>query len=208
MMRLIVPVSDEPVTVSELAWNLRLMTDPTATYTGVDADFLAALISAAREDAENYTERHWATRTVTIRFDCFASRLVLPRDLLEVSAIDYIDADDVTQSLAFDSASYTTVPAVSEKLELVFLKSYLAATPLPALADRPNAVEITCVLGQPSLSGVAYIPSTVKLAILLIASHWYKNRESVIFSEGSAKVKAIAQGYAWLLDSHKHYGVG
>lgn len=55
MHHLITPASVEPVTVTELAWNLRLTTDKNTAYTGVDADYLAGLISAARADAESYT---------------------------------------------------------------------------------------------------------------------------------------------------------
>lgn len=207
-MRLIAPVTTEPVTVTQLAWNLRLISDPAATYTGVDADFLALLIAAAREDAEHYAERHWAARAVAISFNCFSDALLLPRDVISVDAINYIDSDNASQVITLTASDYTTVSQPSGKRKLVLLNSYLAANPLPELADRPNAIEIVCTLGQADVAGAAYVPPTVCQAILMIASHWYENRESVMVVSGGVEAKSIAQSYAWLLDSHKLYGVG
>lgn len=203
-MRLKTPVSLEPVSVTELAWNLRLVTDPEEEYVGPEAVFLQSLISAAREDAEHYTGRHWATKCIALSFKSFSEPLRLPSDVIDIVDISYFNVVGDLLRLAFDGNSFTVADVGRGECELCFLSHYLAATPLPQTMVRPDAVTIECIVGQPSYEDIPYTPPTVRQAILMIASHWYENRESVGFVE----TKAVAQSYGWLLDSHKIYGVG
>lgn len=196
MHHLITPASVEPVTVTELAWNLRLTTDKNTEYTGVDADYLAMLISAARNDAEHHTGRFWAVQTLECRFRAFQTVLSLTSSLREVKQVSYLDADAEQEQLVA-TEYYLPVFGYAE-CGLEFRKHFQP----PLIALRDDALRVRFEVGPPSVSNGLYVPPTVKQAIMMLASHWYEHRESV-----SQSSQSVALTYEWLLGSHVIYGV-
>jgi uncharacterized phiE125 gp8 family phage protein len=180
-MKLITPASLEPVTVTELARNLRLFTGD-GDYMGAESVELQALISAARADAEHYTGRFFAEQTLEAHYRDFNSGMRLQPDLLSVGQVRYYDVDNLLQVIS-PELYFTSQGGV------VFFNS----TFFPAVYQRGDAVLITFTVGA------AFVEPTVKQAILLIASHWYENREA----SSPLQVRDVPLSYQWLLDSHR-----
>jgi uncharacterized phiE125 gp8 family phage protein len=176
----------EPVTVTELARNLRLFTGDDE-YTGPEKAELAGFIQAARADAEHYTGRYFARQAVRFSFSTFASVFTLHPDCREIRQIQYFDPTNKQQTL-------------EGGLYFIAGECLLCANQnlLPTVYGRPDAVWLDMVLG------VELIPPTVKQAILLIASHWYENREA----SSPLQIRDVPLGYQWLLDSHRLVSIG
>lgn len=192
MLKIIVPDSDntvEPVTVSELAWNLRLTADPDATYDGVDAAFLAGLISAAREEAENFTDRHFVEKNVEKTFRCFHRLMPLTANVTSVTSVTYLDVNDQEQTVPeSDFIPYLTNAFCSVE----FLEGFTA----PVVAKRNDAITVSFTVGPSE----AY--ASVKQAIIMLASHWYANREAAVVA-GTLEIKEVPLSFGWLLQSHR-----
>jgi uncharacterized phiE125 gp8 family phage protein len=179
----------EPVTVSELAWNLRLTADPEQEYTGVDAVFLAGLISAAREEAENFTDRHFVEKTYQKTFRCFYRVMPLTANVTSVTSVSYLDGDSVLQTVSEDDfIPYLT----SSRCSVEFLEDFS----VPVTARRNDAITVGFTVGPSVLS------KTVKQAIIMLASHWYENREAASVA-GTMEVKEVPLSFGWLLLSHR-----
>lgn len=179
-MQIVTPPTVEPVTVTELARNLRLFTGD-GDYAGAEVAVLQGVIQAARADAEHYTGRFFARQTVRRVLRDFMPLIPLHRDWLSVSTVQYYDADNQVQAIA--SEDYFLSPAGM----VLLIGQY------PAVYQRGDAVQVTFDVGQ------EHVPPTVKQAILLIASHWYENREAT----SPLQIRDVPLSYQWLLDSHR-----
>jgi uncharacterized phiE125 gp8 family phage protein len=154
--------TSEPVTLSEAKAHLRV--DETA-----DDAVIGAMISAARQMAENYTQRSIAEQSWTLSLDGFpADAIVLPRPpAASVEKILYVDPDN--NSLELADTVYEVITAVEPGL--VILKP---SQSWPATRDCPAAVQVEYT------AGYAAVPVAVKHAILLLIGHLYAFREPVI----------------------------
>ncbi|TXG78001.1 phage gp6-like head-tail connector protein [Candidatus Dojkabacteria bacterium] len=177
----------EPVSVTELARNLRLFTGE-GEYTGAEQAELLGFIQAARADAEHYTGRYFAKQTVRFVFPAFASVLCLHSDCRELVQIRYFDTDNTQQTLTNTELFFITGDV------LICANSVL----LPKTYGRLDAVGVDVVLG------VEITPPSVKQAILMMASHWYENRET----SSPLQVREVPYAYQWLLDSHRLVSIG
>ncbi|MEZ5537636.1 MAG: head-tail connector protein [Thiolinea sp.] len=197
MLRLITPPTVEPVTVTELATNLNrfIPTDEQSEYADYDVGFMAALISAAREDAEHYTGRYWAVQTLEKTFRDFDKTLSLTPTLRSISSVNYWDQEDTER--AFPTTDY--LPAFGNFCGGIEFRDPYA---FPSVAQRSDAVNIRFEVGP------YHTPATVKQAILLIASHWYENREAANITGGGLEIREVPFAYRWLLDSHRIPVVG
>ena len=180
-MQLITPATVEPVTVTELARNLRLFTGA-GEYEGEETAELQAFISAARADAESYTGRFFAAQTYRQHYRDFSPMLVLHRDLISVTQVQYYDKDNQLQTIP-DNQYFSSLD------NILFFES----ASFRSVAQRGDAVMIDFTVGQ------AHVKPTVKQAILLIASHWYENREA----SSPLQIRDVPLSYQWLLDSHR-----
>ena len=186
----------EPVTVTELARNLRLLLAPNQNYDGAEVDLLATLIKAAREDVESYTQRDYALKTYSEAFASLAAQLPLERSVTEVVSVEYLDASDTGQTVA--PTDYYTV-TVKERGCIEFKPSFI----YPDLANHPEAVK---VIYRSGFSDASLVPQTIKQSIVLIASHWYENREAA--SVTGIEIKEVPLAYRWLLDAHRLPALG
>lgn len=179
-MQRLLDATREPVTVTELARNLRLFTGD-GEYAGDGIEELQTLIRAARADAEYYTGRIFAEQTVSLNFRDFADVMTLHRDLSSIAAVRYYDVANEPQLL-----TPGTYFAAADSL--MFLSSEF-----PAVYPRSDAVRVEFVVGG------GLVCQTVKHAIILIASHWYENREA----SSPLQIRDVPLSYQWLLDSHR-----
>ncbi len=202
MLRLITSPTVEPVTVTELAANLRLFvaTEQQSTYIGYEATFLQSLITAAREDAEHYTGRYWAVQTLEKTLRDFAAEMPLTPSLRSISSVNYLDADEVERAVG--PAEY--LPLFSSFTGGIEFRSTYS---FPSVAERSDAVRVQFEVGPMSVAtenGLKpLVPAVVKQAILLIASHWYENREAANVTGSGLEIREVPFAYRWLLDSYR-----
>jgi uncharacterized phiE125 gp8 family phage protein len=183
-LRVSVPPTVEPVSVAELKEHARI-------DHGHEDARLASLITTARLMVEKDTRRKLCTQTVVLSLDYLPSYLVpdiLP--IQSISGITYYDGNNALQTLA---ASTYEADLYAEP---VIIRPAFGQT-WPTTYDRFGAVLVTMVAGYGAASAV---PQDAKQAILLLASHWVENRESVLTGTIS---KEIELSYTALTDRLK-----
>ena len=155
----------EPVTMAEVKLHLRI--DDNA-----DDVLLGALITTARQHAENITRRSLVTQTWKLVLDHFPAGVITlgHAPVNSVSSVLYLDSDGVEQTL--NAASYK-LDKITEPCRLV--PAY--GTTWPSTREEINAVSITysCGYGAPEA-----VPESIKRWMLLRLGALYENREEVL----------------------------
>lgn len=153
----------------------------------VDDDLLTDYLNAAIDYCQKYISQPLVLTRYTVTLDCFQAFGVPYAPLRAIEAVQYLDGDELTQTLSTDSwrvSQYTRRP------EMRFYD------PLPTLADKAvGRVFVTFVAGYGAYSpesgyGSGYpvlygenddpayeVPNTVKQAIRLMVGDFYANRE-------------------------------
>ena len=161
------PPDEEPVTLEKAREHLR---DPPSF------DELTAMIVAARQQAEAYTQRAFITQTWTAswsRFPGIAAGLVLPFPPLQsVTSVAYFDTSNTQQTLTENT--HFLVDAASQPG--VVTPHVQDHTTWPATDGRNNAVEVVYVAGY---GAAAAVPQAIKHAILLMVGDMFQHRESI-----------------------------
>jgi uncharacterized phiE125 gp8 family phage protein len=152
-----------------------------------DDTLISALITAAREYAEHFTQRAFFTQTWTLSLDLFpfvvpaftnwidAFAITLPRPrLIAVTSITYYDQSGTQQTL---SPEQYAVDTFSEPARLTPVSG--GTWPYPSVFV-PGTVKITYATGSYG-DGVEVdtCPLSIQQAILLLIGHWYAQREAV-----------------------------
>lgn len=157
----------EPVHVIEARDHLRV-------DSGDDDSVIEDVISAAREHIEEAARRALVTQTWKLYLDEWPvfDFINLPRPPLQsVTSVKYTDKDGLQTT--WDSSNYL-VDTASEPGRIVL--AYGVSWPNVTL--RPmNPIEVTFVAGYGDPDDV---PQRWRRAILLLAGHWYENREATI----------------------------
>jgi uncharacterized phiE125 gp8 family phage protein len=183
---------------------------------GVDSDLLSSYGIAAREFCENYCQRAFFSQQYQLTMDHFpvvqysgtvnpamrrdwsyyagiwqGQTIALPRPkCISVDSITYIDITGTTQTL---SSSNYIVDLTSTPARIV---------PAPGIYWPLNTLYVpgSVVVNYTSGTWTAEtIPVSICQAILLLASHWYLNREST----SSVRLNEIPFGVTALLDMYK-----
>jgi len=157
----------EPITAAELKTSLRIDASDEDT-------FLGTLIAAAREIVEDMTARRMITRSEKLLLDSWpeGDTIIIPvAPVTAVGAIVTKDEDDV--STAFASSNY--IVDTSGPVAKIVLKSGSSWPTLGTDAKPVNAIEIPFTSGYASAGAV---PAKMKLAVKLLAGHYYENREN------------------------------
>lgn len=136
-----------------------------------DDAYLQSLIDTATAYVDG-PEPAWLGRSIAQqgwqllldRFPCGAIRLPLP-PLQEVTSVEYVDLDGVTQTLA----GFREFGVDSLNSDGIVLPAF--DTEWPSARNEPEAVRISFTAGYSS------VPKAVKHAILLLVGEWYENRE-------------------------------
>lgn len=154
----------EPVSLPEAKEHLRV------TH-ALDDALIAALITAARQVAENEIGRSLMTQTWEKTLDRFPEEIDLPYPPVQaIQSVEYLDEAGVLTLLA--PASYT----LDERSEPGWL---LPAYDVdwPETQDVVNAVTVTYTAGY---ADAAAVPEAVKAWIKLHVGHLYENREATV----------------------------
>lgn len=167
----------EPITLAEAKVHLRVdIADEDAYITG--------LIQAAREAAEDRTERALITSTWRVALDAFPATIYVPVPRLqEVTLITYLDAAGATQTLA---ESAYRVDSVSEPARITPVDTW------PETLAASNAVVVSYTAGYGHAA--ADVPMAIKQWMLLQIGAMYANREREIVSTSSAVTLGFADG--------------
>ncbi|MBM4299282.1 MAG: hypothetical protein FJ143_16210 [Deltaproteobacteria bacterium] len=189
---------EEPITRASAKLHLRVESDQTA-----DDALIDTLISAAREQAENFTNRCFVYSTWELKLDEFPDKgdfeIVLPRPpLIQVNSIQYVDADGATQTLGSDNY------LVDDRAEPAVIRPAYNKT-WPATRAVMGAVTVSYVAGYPvSYAGspadyTANLPAAALAAVKLIVGHLYTNREAVLAIPGAVNASVLPLGAHALL---------
>lgn len=156
---------DEPVTLDEARAHLRLDVS--------DEDgLLTALLTAARAVLEAETRRAFITQGWRLVLDAWPGATVaLP--LAPVSAVTAVTLNDADGPRIVATSLYeTALDGDSPRL------TPLAGWPQPTRRVGGIAIDFTAGYG-----GADTVPAPLKQAILLLAAHWFENREPVTLGE-------------------------
>lgn len=191
----------EPVSLVELKAHCRVDISD-------DDLLLSSLIAAARQHCEDLCRRQFINATWRLSLDVFptdprciggwprprpeGTDILLPRPRLSsVTSIVYIDGAGVSQTL---SPSGYIVSGDEEPGRIALAPGSIWPE---TQADRINSVVVTYVAGYGPAA--AAVPQALKQAILMLAAHWYENRETIIVgtitSEIAFAVKALCGPY-------------
>lgn len=174
----------EPVTLTELKAHLRI------DYTEEDT-LLATYLQAAREICESLTGRRMMTRTEKLLLDFFpeGDTIIIPAaPVTAVGSIVTKDEDD--DSTAFASSNY--IVDTSGPVAKIVLKTDCSWPTLDTNAKPVNAIEIPFTSGYATIGAV---PERMKLAVKLLAGHYFENREDT----SPLTIKAVPNGVLAIL---------
>jgi uncharacterized phiE125 gp8 family phage protein len=145
-----------------------------------DDELIEALVEAAREFIEGYTEQSWAVRTFEQSLAAFPPG---PIELgigphISLTSIEYKDEDNADATIDLDDVvvdSYGDRALVYPAVNFVWPRTY----------QSPVAITITFKAGfGPTASSpietVHPVPKAVRAAALLIVGHLYENREDTV----------------------------
>jgi uncharacterized phiE125 gp8 family phage protein len=183
-VRTVAPVAP-PVSLSEVKAHCRV--------DGTDSDaVLTALLNAAVDHLDGYTGilgRAMVTQTWRQDFDAFSQCLPLP--IWPVASISSVTWRNTAGQLAtVSSAEYALRSDAGGLFHVRFKNDFAYPTDL----NQTAAVSVTYVAG----TAAADVPAALKVAIMLLVSHWNENREAVsagAMSELPMAVNALIAPY-------------
>ena len=186
-LELITAPLSEPVTLAEIKSQARI--DGTA-----DDAFLATLIAAARQWAEQYTARALMPQAWRLWRDDWPGpsgvSISLPKAPLQsVSEVRLYQTDD--SSSVWDAANYQ-IDAVSQPGRLILR----AGSTWPIAARAAQSISIGFTAGY---ANAAAVPESVKAAIRQLAAHWYEQRGE----PASAALRETPYGVQSLLNPYR-----
>ena len=181
----------EPVSLAEARLHLRLDTSGSPA-SHPDDTLVQTLITAARENAEQYTGVTIASCSYEAQGAAVDSKLSLQTyPVTSVYSVTYQDSDGVTQTVA--AADYY-VDNFARPSKLVFKQN----TP-----SQDITVQFTAGYTDLSSPNPYPCPAGVKAAILLMVGNLYENRESIADNATQLKPYERPQSYLYLLTPHR-----
>ena len=158
-----IPPTIEPISVLELKRFLRI------DHADEDLD-LPPLISAARDDIEQYLRRQLLPATWALSLDTWQEPIRLPRPpTLAVSSLTFYDTSGVLTTL--DPSGYY-VDLISQPARVCLAQG----PPAPSVqSGRLNAITITYQAGYASST---HVPPAIRHAIKLICGDFWEHREA------------------------------
>jgi uncharacterized phiE125 gp8 family phage protein len=154
-------------------------------------DWIEDAIESATEYCEDYLECKIALATYEWTLDAFPrNRGSIPVPVWpvnEILAVEYLDPNNAVQTV---DLARIVQPIGSRRYQLR-LRDHAC---WPSTRCTPNAVTIRFRAGWPSAGAV---PKTLTRAGLMLISHWYENRETILIGTAS---KEIEHGTAAMLE--------
>jgi uncharacterized phiE125 gp8 family phage protein len=178
--------SVEPLSLTEA--KLYLKVDHTE-----DNTIITALIKAAREMAEHYTLRSFITTVWDAAFDEFPDVIELYGcPVNSITSITYYSDAGVLTTL---SSTVYLLDSISTPARV----SLASGQSWPATDERKAGIVVRYSSGYGATS--AYVPETIRTALLLIVGHLYENRQDVV----TGTVAKLPHGSEYLLDKYRVY---
>lgn len=163
--------SVEVVTVAELKEQTRV------DFSADDA-VLQAILNSAISHVDGYSGvvgRALVSQTWAVSADDFCDVMRLPLgDVIAVTSVQYYDTNGASQTASASLYGVYT-DALGPFIELKANQSW------PSVDGRRDAVTITWTCGYGAAA--SNVPAAIRHAIMLLAAHWYENREAS--TEGS-----------------------
>ncbi|MHB1652344.1 MAG: head-tail connector protein [Desulfitobacteriaceae bacterium] len=163
---LVMPPVLEPLSLDEVKEHLRIdegLVD--------DDDYIAALITVAREYCEGFQNRAFITQTWQLSFHYWPDYIIdIPRgNLQRIDAITYKNSVGAVTTLIENVNYVVSTRGVFGKVAPVFGMPWPPFVPWPLDAVM---IEFTCGYGDTGES----VPEKVKQAMKLLITHWYERR--------------------------------
>jgi len=188
-IREVIPPTAEPVSVSLVKQHCRLGGDPDVVEDW-EALVLPTYIAAARRHAELVTGINLTDAVYEMRVTAFASRILLPASpVAEIVSISYLDEDGEDQEV--DPALYVLDTAPwAPSIRLAYGVEWPAHRGAygDEIAIRFHGPYGSTQDSPPRLA----IPHDIQVAILMMAAHWFENREAVVIGTITADVPLAA----------------
>lgn len=160
----VTPPAELPVTLAEVKEHARIEEDDGDAYLGL-------LMKAATETVEGETWRHLVERTIDWSFDHFTPSLVIPvHPVRSIESITYLDGAGVDQTV--DPADYRLLTG-GDRGPAEIVLAYNAVWPLTQPVR--GAITVRMVTGWAT---TAEIWTELRLGLLALVAHWYRNREA------------------------------
>jgi uncharacterized phiE125 gp8 family phage protein len=176
-VEIVTPPAADPVTTEELYAHISLNDDPDDVE-----EFLLRAIKTATSDFEHESDGRVVVATVFNQFCPSWGRHCRPLRLVKckasvVESVNYFDVNDEEQTLSTSDYAVDLTGSVG----LVWLKDGKTWPVLSPARPRPVTVKYTAGWANPTV-----IPEDVKTGIMLLATHYYRNRgdESVEIPDG------------------------
>lgn len=183
--------TSEPVTLAEAQLHLRLDTDGSPP-SHPDDTLVQTLISAARENAEQYTGVTIAQATYQVKSEVSNDQINLQTyPVTAIASVTYEDGDGTLQTV--DPVDYT-IDNFQRPARLVFKRN---------APTYDTTVVFTAGYTDGQSPNPYPCPAAVKSAILLMVGNLYENRESVSDNATQLKPYERPQSYLFLLTPHR-----
>lgn len=169
-----------------------------ARITGNDDDSLIdAYLRAATDHLDGWSGvlgRAILSQTWRQDYDGWAERLRLPMPASSITSVTYYDSDGSEQTVS------SSLYALHEDRLGSYVRLKDAFTEPTLDDDRDAPISVTFVAGYGTASDV---PWSIKQAIMLLASHWYENREQVVVG---VSVASLPMAFSALVAPYRRIG--
>ena len=157
LIQTVAPIN-EPISLDEAKIFMHILEDD-------EDELITSMIVAAREYAENYTNRQLVTATFELTNYCLYSGFILPKAPFQsISKIEYINLNGNTQIMSTDDYYDYQDNGISK----------LWINVLPTTKEDMRAFKITFI------SGYVEVPSSIKTYMKMLVSTLYENREQYV----------------------------
>jgi len=178
----------EPLSLIEAGHQLRLISSDEEAESIPDKVLVNGFIAAAREMAENYTNRAIKQATYELICDDLGAVTLPKPPFQELVSITYTDTEGVK----------TVLPEANYQLLEGAEPMFLSFTQPENYKRTPNGVRIRFKAGYES------VPFALKAAMQLLVGHLYENREAVVIGSASF-ANALPLGAEHLMNPYRIY---
>lgn len=163
--------TSELITLEEARLHLKLDAEGSPAA-HPDDSLVEALITAARQAAENFLNAKVGEWELELRLADFADEIEIPDEVVSIVSVKYIDTAGATQTV--DSADYELAGTPQEPI----LRPVYDGDWPTGVRDQDDAVRIRYTTGYSSGSPNT-LPAAIRAAMLLTIGHLYANRQAV-----------------------------
>lgn len=183
-LTLVTPPESEPVTLAEAKFHCKVDDSDSD-------DYISALITAAREYAEQYQNRALMPQAWLMTLDYFPDIIRVSKPPLISASVEYDDSNDDTITLSSAVVdTYSTPGRIVPAYGQCF----------PITRAKPACVRVTFQCGY---ADADHVPAATKTAIKMIVAHLFEIRQPILTGSISSKLPYTVDA---LLDLHKFYG--